>query len=154
MKYIVPILLLIFLAGCATKQIPMDPSVYLLSTDSEPRWLLDQVSEELVKNKYTVESLDYNVGLLVMAPRRFVIPRGDKVSYGEQYFQIRQEGGSVKVRMSYMCDYPVGKVECYVGDNEADQKIKRLERLILAMINRKLFKKPGEDRAKTKDIEY
>ena len=146
------VLATLFLASCATRSVPIEPSVYLLSTDKEPQWLLDQVSEELKKNRYEIESIDYNVGLLVMAPRRFVIVRRGERSYGEQSFQLRQEGGSVKVRISYMCEYPKGKLPCDQDDRDAIDKIKRIERLILSMVNRKLFKKAGEERAKSKEI--
>ena len=151
MKYIVAFLFLI-LSACATRQIPMEPSIYLLSTDKGPGWLLGEVAEDLKENKYKIETMDASTGLLVTEPRRFVILRGDERTYAEQTFQLRQEGGSIKVRLTYECDYKDGKAPCDVNDSEATTKIRRIERLLLAIINRRLYKKPGEERVKSKEI--
>ena len=96
--------------------------------------------------------MDLNVGLLVMEPRRFVVLRGDAKTYARQTIQLRQEGGSVKMRMTYECEYGQGISECNTDDDFAVEKIRRIERIIMSMINRKLFKKPGEERVRSKEI--
>ena len=155
MKYILvlaSIVLSLVLVGCASQSFPIEPSVYLLSTDKEPRSFLNEIAEELGKSRYEVESLDLNVGLLKMEPRRFVVIRGDQRTYAQQTVQVRQEGGSVKVRMSYLCEYGQGTSECNSDDDFATDKINRIERIIMAMLNRKLFKKPGAERTKAREI--
>lgn len=155
MKYIIVIISVIFsfyLAGCQSASFPIEPSIYLLSTDKEPRSFLNEIADELKKSRYEVESLDLNVGLLVMEPRRFTILRGDQKSYASQKFQMRQEGGSVKLRITYECEYENGVTECDTKDEYAMEKIRRIERIIMSMINRRLFKKPGEETTKSKEI--
>ena len=153
MKYIVCLLSLFVLIGCATKRQPLDASVYLLSTDKDPNWLLGEIRDDLKKNKYEVENFSSKVGALVMAPRDFVILRDGARTRGTQSIQVQQEGGSVKVTMSYTCSYPEGQQPCNRADDEAVSKIRRIERLIISMINRRLFKRAGEERVKSKIIE-
>ena len=156
MKYILAIaslFLSVLLVSCATKSVPIEASLYLLSTDRDSESFLNEMAEELKKNRYEVETLNFNVGLLKMEPRRFVILRDEQRTYGTQVIEMRQEGGSVKLSMEYECEYGQISSKCVTDDEYATEKIRRIERIIIAMVNRRLFKKKGgTKRSRSREI--
>ena len=109
--------------------------------------------QDLEKNKYQISTLDTNSGILVAEPRKFVIMRDGDKTYGEQTFELRQEGGSVKLRLAYQCEYEVDVYEdCLEGDIEGRRKIRRIENLLMSMINRRLKVSPEDRIRDTREI--
>jgi hypothetical protein len=132
---------LMLLMGCATKGKPIESSVFLLSTDKSITALLNELSEDLKANKYEIETLNTNLGVLNTKPRRFLVRRGDQTTPAEQTVQIRQEGGSVQLRLLYQCDDGLtGMGPCMSNDVVVRNKIARIENLLITTVNRRLFK--------------
>jgi hypothetical protein len=130
-------------AGCASRPVGRDPSEYLLTTDRDAQSLLKDIRTALEGKKYKIRKEDPSAGLLVAAPRKFSFEReGTKVT-ARQVVNLRQEGGSVKLRIVYECNY-AGDGQtfdvCYVSDNEATAKINRVEPALLDVIRPFLMK--------------
>jgi len=142
--------------GCALKGRPIDASVYLLNTNRSTSALLGALEAEMTTNKYEVEARNDQLGVLAFLPRKFVIPREDRKSFGEQMIQVRQEGGSVKIRISYRCeDVSRGDLmgPCLDSDKAATQKISKIERLILDSFNKHMYKSKADMLPKSIDLE-
>jgi hypothetical protein len=147
---------LLVMAGCATKGRPLDASVYLLNTNRNTTALLNSLSEEFKANKYIIETRSNSLGVLSLQPRRFAIPRGEnKSSFGEQIIQIRQEGGSVKVSITYRCEDPTkGSMgPCFQRDEAATNKIARIERMLLEVFNKHMYKSKSDLIPKSKVLD-
>jgi hypothetical protein len=147
-------ILLVGAIGCASRHTPRDTSVYLLNTDRGVTSLLEELSTSLQASKYQIETVNPDIGVLVCSPRTFQIPREEASTKGEQAFQLRQEGGSVKIRLSYRCQDQVTEEmgPCYREDQSAMQKIARIEKSLLALLNRHMQKKPDDLSPKSKEI--
>lgn len=132
--------------GCASKPIGRDPSEYLLTTDRDAQSLLKDIRTTLEQKKYKIRKEDATAGILVAAPRKFSFEReGGKVS-ARQTLNIRQEGGSIKLRIIYDCNYTGdGQLYevCYVTDNEATAKINRIEPALVEAIRPLLMRHGG-----------
>src|SRR5690606_22635624 len=102
-------------------------------------------------NKYQIKKVDTVVGLLVTEPRKFPVVRGEDKTYAEQLIQIRQEGGSLKLRFTYKCQNGDNYKPCGQSDQELRAKVARVERAIIKLFNKRLFKSPA-DRPEGKEI--
>lgn len=131
----------LMLSSCETTRTARPASEYLYSTDKAQTQLLEDLKAKLIENKYEVKTLDLETGFLVTKPRRFNIGNGVA---GRQSVQIRQEGGSVKIRSIYECEYEndgAKKFEpCLLEDEEAGKKIQRVDALLLKIIQDNLNK--------------
>jgi hypothetical protein len=129
------------LSSCQTTRTPRAASEYLYSTDKSQTQLLEDLKAKFTENKYEVKTLDIETGFLVTKPRKFNIGNGE---VGRQTVQIRQEGGSVKIRSVYECEYEVaGKKDfepCLIEDSDATQKIQRIDGLLLKIVKDTLNK--------------
>lgn len=134
---------------------PLDTSVYLLNTDRNTTTLLNALTEEFKANKYSVETRSNSLGVLTMKPRKFLIPREQDSTPAEQLVQIRQEGGSVKVSMAYRCEDATSKTmgPCFQEDGDATAKISRIEKALLELFNRHLYKKQTDKLINSKNID-
>lgn len=142
------------LFGCATRGNPIQSSVYLLDTDKSTTGLLNDLANDLRTSKYEVETINNSLGILSLMPRRFVIPREGGRSYGEQIFQLRQEGGSVKVTITYRCEDAEkgGMGPCYDRDQAANNKINRIEKALLEVLNKQMYRTRSGSIPKAKEI--
>lgn len=139
------------LSGCQTTRTPRAASEYLFSTDKSQTQLLEDIKAKLIEHKYSIRSLDVETGFLTTYPRRFSVGSGSSRIIAQQTIQIRQEGGGVKLRSYYECEYDYkGKKEfeaCIVEDKDATEKIRRVESAMLKMIKGVLYKHATETNA-------
>ncbi len=122
------------LAGCATGPAKRGPSEYLLSVDRGVTASLRDLRVKLEEEKYVVGREDLDAGFLILKPRTFSFERNGSKVVARQFVQIRQEGGSVKVRLSYECKYEMSFDACDQDDEGARAKISRLERPLLDLL--------------------
>jgi hypothetical protein len=143
-KTIFSIFLSIILSSCQTTRTPRAASEYLFSTDKSQTSLLEDLKAKLTEHKYEIKTFDIETGFLVTKPRRFSIGSGGDKYSARQVVQIRQEGGSVKIRSIYECEYEQkGQRQfeaCIVEDQEASAKIQRVESGLLRLLKDNLNK--------------
>jgi hypothetical protein len=141
MKYILGLSFALILCSCATPMTPREPSEYLLTTDMASTILLKDVKAKLEENKYKIRKFDIGAGLLLTEPRKFSFEKNGKKIAANQSLQLRQEGGSVKLRIAYSCNYTGDTfVTCHAQDQEAAAKINRVEPALVEMIRPLLVK--------------
>jgi hypothetical protein len=132
------------LTSCQTNRTPRAASEYLYSTDKSQTQLLEDLKTKLTENKYVIKSMDIETGFLTTQPRAFTIGSGDEKIRARQTVQIRQEGGGVKIRSIYECEYEHKGTKafepCVVEDDGANQKIQRIEGALLKLIRENLNK--------------
>ena len=131
------------ISGCAHQPIPREASEYLLTTDRDAVALLKAIRTALEEKKYTVSREDVPAGLLVVAPRRFSFDKNGSKIAARQSINMRQEGGSLKIRITYDCNYAGDErtfVTCFSEDAEATAKIKRIEPALIQAIKPHLMK--------------
>ncbi len=136
------LLMLIFcrLTGCAANSDYLKPTQVLLSTDRSTSQIFSDLRTKLGKYKYKIALEDQGIGLLVTEPRQFSFTHNGERIAAQQTVQIRQEGGSVKVRLSYTCDYASDRkfTPCLANDTEDNQKILRLNRGLIHLVMQSL----------------
>lgn len=126
--------------GCASAPSKRQPTQYLYSTDKSTTNLLKDLRDSLVEKKYKIRKIDVGAGLLITEPRSFSYGEDDKKA--KQILNIRQEGASVKVAVSYTCLDDSGKfIGCYEDNEELALKIKRVESPIIKIIRDQLTKR-------------
>lgn len=137
--------------GCASAPKPIGPSVHLLATNRTAPELLPDVEAELLKQKYVVNKISPEVGLLALQPRDFSVQHEGKKIPAQQIVQMRQEGGSLKLRIVYRCQYKFGQWEpCYADHPDVANKIRRVDQMIVKLIGNQLFRE--RERAESKNI--
>ncbi len=127
----------IFISGCATEPKNRAASEFLLTTDKATSMLFSDIKTMLDEHKYSVQRQDVTAGILLLAPRNFVYSNGPKKTLARQNVQMRQEGGSVKVRITYECNYAGDRKEfvpCLDGDGAIATKISRIETSLIEVI--------------------
>lgn len=145
------LLLELLMVGCASAPKPIGPSVHVLATNRTAPELLPDVESKLMKNKYEVSKISPEVGLLALKPRRFSVQHEGKKISANQTVQMRQEGGSLKLRIVYKCEYKLGQWEpCYEDHPDVASKIRRVDRMIVKLISAQLFRE--RERAESKNI--
>lgn len=131
-----------WLVACSTTRTPRAPNEYLYSTDKAVTQLLGDIRAKLVENKYQIKTFDIETGFLVTEPRRFTVGRSRRAA--RQTIQLRQEGGSLKLRTFYECEYENDGAKefepCIVEDEDASAKIQKIEGLTLKLVKDNLFK--------------
>lgn len=133
-----------FFLGCASTPKARPASEFLLSTDRSATNLLADLRANLEASKYHVKKVDPSAGILVTAPRKFTYVRNGKKTGAHQTIQIRQESGSIKIRIQYDCDYAGEENSfepCRKDDSAAGAKIARIERALLSSLKQELNKK-------------
>ncbi len=132
------ILILLFFglafSGCVTQPRFRAASEYLLTTDKGTTSLFTDLKAGLGEHKYTVEKEDSAAGILLLAPRPFSYASGGHKVSARQIVQMRQEGGSVKVRISYECKYASEFEACLENDSRVSEKIGRIENSLVEVI--------------------
>jgi hypothetical protein len=140
-KYLVGVVFL-SLIGCATTPKYRVASEYLLSTDLNIKTVFDDIVKQLEKYKYKPNKSDPEAGILIFEPRKFSYPSGKINISAQQVLYVRQEGGSVKLRLSYDCNYTGNSYEqCRYSDNDVNAKISRIEPPLVGMIKPLLTKR-------------
>jgi hypothetical protein len=134
-----------FVTACTSVPKPLPPSEFLLFTAKAQTEVLNDLKNYLKENKYEVSRFDYVTGILGTKPRSFAFDSNRGPAQGEQVILIRQESGSVKLRMEYRCQYP-GKYSdvwspCEVRDDPTISKIERIENILLPLVAKALHKK-------------
>jgi len=145
-NFIAAALILAVISNCAHQQTPRAPSDYLLTTDRGVTELLRDVRAKLQENKYRIRREDAAAGLLVTYPRRFSFNSDGNKVLARQTVEVRQEGGSVKLRIIYDCSYDgSGKKfsPCFKEDAAAMTKISRLEPALVELIKPALQRRGG-----------
>lgn len=133
-----PILMLI---SCSTPPPPMTATTHLLSTNRAPADLLPELKADFEKNKYKVRAENPKVGVLTLQPRSFSV----EGLAAQQVVQMRQEGGSLKLKISYLCRNEVGKMApCNTANEQLNEKTRRLNQMVVRLIDKHLM----QDRAK------
>src|SRR6185437_14857963 len=99
------LLLIFFIVGCESMPKRRPASEYLFSTNQSTGVLLNQLKDTFTQHKYTIAKQDNAAGILLMAPRTFIFTSTAGKTKAHQVVQIRQEGGSLKIRMAYECNY-------------------------------------------------
>lgn len=130
-------LILLTLCGCATDQLYRQPTDALYPTNRSTSNLFNDLTSKLHKYQYKVVSEDKSVGILLTAPRQFSFTSNGQRVLATQTAQIRQEGGAVKLRLSYKCNYSgdgTTFVPCLVNDQEAESKIGLVDHAFMNMV--------------------
>ncbi len=112
--------------GCVTEPKYRDPSEYLLNTDRDAEGVLGTIRTKLEENTYKIKKQDTTAGLLVVRPRKFSYDQNGKTVVGKQDIQVRLEGGSIKLRIFYQCNYAGYFERCMRDDLEAEEKLAAL----------------------------
>lgn len=133
--------------GCATQSKTRASSEYLLTTDKGTTSLFKEIAKTMDEHKYSVKKEDVSAGILLLSPRRFSFVNDDRrKTQARQTVQLRQEGGSVKVRISYECNYANdGKdfVPCY-DEPALDTKVGRIESILVELLQPTMLKHSAE----------
>jgi hypothetical protein len=119
-----------FIASCATEPKLRAASEYLFSTDKGTSILFGDLKDSLDHHKYKMEKQDDTAGILLMAPKVFSFQSGPNKVFVRQVVQMRQEGGSLKIRMAYDCNYLGDRKTfepCLDEDDALANKISRME---------------------------
>lgn len=131
-KYLHVFAVLILVSACATQPKNRAASEYLLTTDKSTSVLFKDLKNQLGEHKYTVEREDDTAGILLLSPREFSY--GGSKRPARQSIQMRQEGGSVKVRIAYECKYSADFEPCLDSDRPISAKISRIEASLIEML--------------------
>ncbi len=130
--------------GCVTMPKYRPPSDYLLSTDMSVTDVVKSVKAKLTESKYLASRENLDAGLLVFEPRQFAFDKKGVRSLVQQVIQIRHEGGSVKVHITYTCNYTgadeVPFKQCFQKDKVLEDKIKRVEKALISSMRDVLVK--------------
>ena len=129
------------LVSCAQKKVRPRPSSYLLSTKRGSLLLIKDLHKFLEANKYTIRNSDPDLGILTTKPKSFSIRSNGRKVRANLALQIRQEGGSVKVRISYKCKYEGNYVGCDKSDPGTRKKISLIEPKLLKGIKEVISRK-------------
>lgn len=135
--------------ACATPPKPRVASEYLLVTDKSSAAVLKDVQKKLEEIKYSIRTVDPEVGVLVTKPRRFSYTKGGVPASARQSLQVRQEGGSVKLRFQYECELAAqggAFAECFQEDQALDEKIRRIEPSVVRRVREVLLKHKSEEK--------
>lgn len=150
MKFFI-ILSILFLGACSTQHKSLEPSVQLLNTNKTPQELISDLKTALTENNYKVANENPEVGLLSLKPRGFKVSTASGEVKARQVVQMRQEGGSLKMRTTYVCNYMSDTFEsCHDGHPELIGKIQRLDVLLKNIVSKQLIKE--RQRAKSTSI--
>ncbi len=124
--------------GCATESPYREPTRILLPTDLSTSQIFHNLHDRIALYKYKIAFEDMNVGLLVTAPRQFSFMSGDRKILARQVVQVRQEGGAVKLRLSYACAYKNAQTfsPCLANDADANQKISHIDRGFITLVKK------------------
>ncbi len=142
--YLVFLIALFSITGCTTAPKPRMPSEYLLTTDKGSTNVLSDLRTALEDKKYKVKKMDVATGILITHPRKYSFNRAGKQVPARQTLHIRQEGGSVKLRIIYECDYSNAAYEgCLRDDADSNAKINRIEPPLIELIRPLLMKHAG-----------
>ncbi|MCB0349534.1 MAG: hypothetical protein KDD38_00010 [Bdellovibrionales bacterium] len=137
--------LTVLLSNCATAPKPRAASEYLLTTDKGVSNVLEDVKIALESKKYKIKTVDNATGILLTYPRKYTFTSGGKRIFARQIIQLRQEGGSVKLRIVYECDYNGIDYEgCARDDADSNAKIMRIEPALVELIRPALIKHKDE----------
>jgi hypothetical protein len=134
------VLAALFFSACVTAPKSRTASEYLLTTDLATKTVFDGIQEALGAYKYKMKTLDLDAGILVFEPRNFSFDRGGQKVPAKQTLYVRQEGGSVKLRITYECNYVEDFVPCHLNDKDVASKISRIEPAIVKAIKPVLMK--------------
>lgn len=140
LKFFYCLVILLFTA-CSTPPKDIAPAMHLLSTNKTPSELIPDLEASFEKYKYAVKAVNPQVGLLSLEPRTFTVKASDQDIAAKQVVAMRQEGGSLKLRIFYSCIYKGEKFQnCNQGHPEVVAKIRRLNALVLNVVNKQLIK--------------
>ncbi len=141
----------LFIGACSVPPKPLEPSVQMLNTNKTPQELIPDLKKVLTENKYAVANENPNVGLLSLKPRGFKVNTATGELKAKQVVQMRQEGGSLKMRITYVCNYAGEQFEkCNDSSPEIISKIQRLDVLLKNIVSKQLIKE--RERAKSTSI--
>src|SRR5690606_29595479 len=106
----------------------LEASETLYSTDKSTTKLFEDVKSILEKNRYRIRKMDSGTGIMVTQPRRFSFDYNGRKTYARQLMHLRQEGASVKIRLTYDCNYS--------GDELSYEPCRRNDESVLSKISR------------------
>lgn len=152
MNYILVLFFLILSFGCVSVPVSRSPSEYLLTTDKNVAEVLHDVRVKLEENKYKIKAENVEAGILLTSPRQFSFEKEGQKIIGRQTLQMRQEGGSVKLRIVYDCKYMDEFESCHRNDQHVQAKINRLEPALINMI-KPLLMKQNDSKKKESELE-
>ena len=134
----------ICICSCATAPVPKPASEYLLSTDKSATSVLSEVRQALEKQKYKIKVENVSAGLLATHPRGYSYQQNGATIRGRHTIQLRQEGGSVKVRVVYQCKYKLDYEKCLADDKANNEKVRRIDSGLVKLIRERLSKHDGQ----------
>lgn len=134
-------IVILILSACASVPKSRPASEYLLTTDKSTSNVLNDLKVKLEEKKYKIQKLDVTAGILTVEPRSYIFISSGKKIFARQIVQIRQEGGSVKVRFIYECNYSEIEFEtCHAEDEDSNAKISKIEPKLIREIRPLLMK--------------
>lgn len=136
----IAVLIIFSLSACVTTPKSRTASEYLLTSDQDTKTVFQGIQEKLGAYKYKMKTIDLEAGILAFEPRQFSFDRGGQKINARQSVHIRQEGGSVKVRITYECNYVEDFVPCHYTDKDVASKISRIEPSLIKAIKPVLMK--------------
>lgn len=153
MKYAFLLMPFLFV-GCAHKVVNREPSTYLMNTDKPQNLLMGELEGLLKENKYEIRTFDAQTGILVSKPRLFGYTVDGQKERARHTVQIRQEGGSVSMRIVYECEYTDKKgqveyAECPENDEGLTEKARKIESLLVRLIRQKVDKAAEVEKTKS-----
>ncbi len=134
---IVVAILALVLDGCASSPRFRPATQALLPTNRGVSQFFHDLSTKLRQHKYKIVNDDPTAGILLTAPRQFsFIDRGRQM-VANQRVEIHQEGGAVKLRLSYKCNYSGDGhtfTPCLANDADAVKKIARVDKAFIGLL--------------------
>ena len=131
--------------GCASAPKPIQPSVHVMATNKTASELIPDLENQLKQSKYKVKRVDANLAFITTEPRTFSIDTAKGRLNARQSIQLRQEGGSLKLRVQYKCENISGVWgDCFATDSAVPEKISRLDKLLVSQLSTQLFKERTE----------
>lgn len=148
MRMVLVIFIALIVSSCVTPPKTRPASEFLLTSEKGITQSLADVNAALTQKKYKIKQVNHEVGILITQPRGFAFSRGGSKVAARQTVQLRQEGGSVKLRLVYECETATeaGDLEfkpCLLEDSDAAAKILRLDSITAGIVRDALKKKPS-----------
>ena len=133
------------LTHCAHKIKRRSVSEYLFSTKRGTENFIEDLKKTLESKRYTIRNIDTTLGILTTRPRKFMIHEDGAEVQADHTIQVRQEGGSVKVRIQYKCNYTGQMEACSKEDAATEEKISRFEPKLIQLIKKVVARKDSTE---------
>jgi hypothetical protein len=157
LRYSILAVTVLVFAACTTTHKDLRATEALFNTDKSTTVLLEDLKKAMEAKSFKVAKMDVTTGRLQTEERQFSFPySGAAKLKAWQLIHVHQEGGSVKIRISYTCERPNNygesqKEKCNSLDKKFRAKQKMIEKTTFDVIQSVLLKYKGSDEDETEE---